>query len=106
VDSVRRPAAAATRARRGWGSRFLLLALIWGLSSLFIKLGEEGLAAPQVALGRMLAGTATLAVILGVRRERLPCGWRTCSAPQLHRNDCAVALETRLGAGPSPTPLR
>lgn len=77
MDSVRRPAAAATRARRGWGSKFLLLALIWGLSFLLIKLGEDRLAAPHVALGRMLAGTATLAVILGVRRERLPSGWRT-----------------------------
>jgi drug/metabolite transporter (DMT)-like permease len=77
VDSVRRPAATTTQARRGWGTKFLLLALIWGLSFLFIKLGEERLAALHVALGRMLTGTATLAVILAVRRERLPSGWRT-----------------------------
>jgi drug/metabolite transporter (DMT)-like permease len=77
VDSVRRPAATTTHARRGWGTKFLLLALIWGLSFLFIKLGEERLAALHVALGRMLTGTATLAVILAVRRERLPAGWRT-----------------------------
>jgi drug/metabolite transporter (DMT)-like permease len=73
VDSVRRPAATTTHGRRGWGTKFLLLALIRGLSFLFIKLGEEALA----ALRRMLTGTATLAVILAVRRERLPSGWRT-----------------------------
>ena len=38
-----------------------------------LRVGQQGF-----CRGRMLAGTATLAVILGVGRERLPSGWRTC----------------------------
>ncbi len=54
-----------------------LLAAIWGTSFLFIKVGLEGLSPVQIALGRLLFGTAVLLVALGVRRARLPRSWRT-----------------------------
>jgi drug/metabolite transporter (DMT)-like permease len=57
-----------------WRGQFLLLSAIWGLSFLFIKVGDQGLAPLQVALARLLFGAVTLLVILAVRRERLPRG--------------------------------
>lgn len=77
MESFRRPRSTATGSQRSWGARFLLLALIWGLSFLLIKLAEKELVPLQVAVGRMLAGTACLALILVFRGERLPSGWRT-----------------------------
>ncbi len=61
---------------QSWRPRFALLALIWGLSFLFVKVGERAFAPLQTTLGRMLAGTVTLLVVLLVRRERLPRGRR------------------------------
>jgi len=61
-----------TRASLPWPARFTLLALFWGSTFLFMKIGDEALAPLQVTLGRLLVGTATLAAILGARRERLP----------------------------------
>ncbi|MFD7974883.1 DMT family transporter [Streptomyces sp. NPDC059071] len=60
-----------------WRVRFGVLALIWGFSFLFIKVGTEGFAPFQVTFGRLLFGTAVLAVALVVRRDRLPRGART-----------------------------
>ncbi len=57
-----------------WQARLVLLAAIWGMSFLFIKVGDEALAPLQVALGRLILGTATLLLIVAVRRERLPRG--------------------------------
>jgi drug/metabolite transporter (DMT)-like permease len=57
-----------------WPARFTLLALFWGSTFLFIKIGDERLAPLQVSLGRLLVGTATLLAILGFRHERLPTG--------------------------------
>jgi drug/metabolite transporter (DMT)-like permease len=59
-----------------WPARFALLALFWGSTFLFIKIGDEALAPIQVSLGRLLIGTTTLLAILAVRGERLPAGWR------------------------------
>ncbi len=59
-----------------WPARFSLLALFWGSTFLFIKIGDEALAPIQVSLGRLLIGTTTLLAILAVRGERLPAGWR------------------------------
>lgn len=56
--------------------RLILLAAIWGLSFLFIKVGDEALAPLQVALVRLTLGTATLLLVLAARRERLPYGGR------------------------------
>lgn len=79
------PAASSSRTapgRRGrpgvdWRIRFGALALIWGCSFLFIKVGTDGFAPLYVSLGRMLFGTAVLGVALAVKRERLPRGART-----------------------------
>lgn len=68
----------ATTPRRllDWRVRFGVLALIWGFSFLFIKVGTEGFAPFQVTFGRLLFGTAVLAVALVVKRDRLPRGAR------------------------------
>ncbi|MFE7586536.1 DMT family transporter [Streptomyces gardneri] len=59
-----------------WRVRFGVLALIWGFSFLFIKVGTEGFAPFQVTFGRLLFGTAVLAVAMAVKRDRLPRGAR------------------------------
>ena len=63
--------------RRAWLARsilvqYLLLALTWGASFLFIKVGLEGVSPGQVVLGRLVAGAAALALISAVTRQRLP----------------------------------
>ncbi|MEV4949923.1 DMT family transporter [Streptomyces sp. NPDC053755] len=60
-----------------WRVRFGVLALIWGFSFLLIKVGTEGFAPFQVTFGRLLFGTAVLAVAMVIKRERLPRGART-----------------------------
>jgi drug/metabolite transporter (DMT)-like permease len=45
---------------------------MWGMSFLFIKVGDEELQPLQVALGRMICGSVTLLLVLAVRRENLP----------------------------------
>ncbi|MER6692878.1 DMT family transporter [Streptomyces minutiscleroticus] len=62
--------------RLDWRLKFAALALIWGFSFLFIKVGTEGFAPLHVTLGRMVFGTLVLAVVLLVKRERLPRGGR------------------------------
>ena len=54
--------------------QFLLLALVWGASFLFIKVGLQGLSPTQVVLGRLVTGAAALLVISAVTRQRLPRG--------------------------------
>ena len=61
-----------SRARAPWPARFALLALFWGSTFLFIKIGVEALVPLQVSLGRLLVGTGTLAAILAAQREGLP----------------------------------
>jgi drug/metabolite transporter (DMT)-like permease len=61
-----------TSASTPWPARFALLALFWGSTFLFIKIGDEALAPLQVSFGRLLVGTATLLTILVASRERLP----------------------------------
>ncbi|MER7625615.1 DMT family transporter [Streptomyces sp. NPDC126503] len=72
------PRAASARPSRllDWRLRFGALALIWGFSFLLIKVGTEGFAPFQVTFGRLLFGTAVLAVALVVKRDRLPRGAR------------------------------
>ncbi|MZE53013.1 EamA family transporter [Streptomyces sp. SID5770] len=69
------PSAPASRLL-DWRVRFGALALIWGFSFLFIKVGTEGFAPFQVTFGRLLFGTTVLAVALVVKRDRLPRGAR------------------------------
>lgn len=68
--------APAARPLLDWRIRFGALALIWGFSFLFIKVGTEAFAPLYVTLGRMVFGTAVLAVVLLAKRERLPRGAR------------------------------
>lgn len=70
TDPARRPAL-------DWRLRFAALSLIWGFSFLLIKVGTDGYAPFQVTLGRLLSGTAVLAVAMAVKRERLPRTART-----------------------------
>lgn len=63
--------------RLHWRVRFAFLALVWGFSFLFMKVGTRGFAPFQVTLGRLVFGTAVLAVAMAVKRERLPRGART-----------------------------
>lgn len=73
------PAAVPAGPRRvvDWRIRFAALGLIWGFSFLFMKVGNEAFAPLQVTLGRMVFGTAVLATVVAVKRERLPRGGRT-----------------------------
>lgn len=52
--------------------QFIVLALVWGASFLFIKVDLEGLSPPQLVLGRLLAGAVTLIVVSLVGRHRPP----------------------------------
>ncbi|SDL75994.1 Permease of the drug/metabolite transporter (DMT) superfamily [Lentzea albidocapillata subsp. violacea] len=52
--------------------QFVLLALAWGASFLFIKVALDGLSPAQVVLGRLVAGAAALVVIAAVTRQSLP----------------------------------
>ncbi|HEY2078110.1 MAG TPA: DMT family transporter [Streptosporangiaceae bacterium] len=61
-------------ARSNWQLQYLTLALIWGMSFLFIKEGVRAFAPLQITLGRVATGAAVLMVVLLVRRERLPRG--------------------------------
>ncbi|KOV54404.1 membrane protein [Streptomyces sp. AS58] len=72
---VRTPA--RSRRRLDWRLRFAALSLVWGFSFLLIKVGTEGYAPFQVTLGRLLFGTAVLAAVMVVKRERLPRGAHT-----------------------------
>ncbi|MFI8291274.1 DMT family transporter [Streptomyces sp. NPDC085614] len=74
---LRTPRAARRPRMLNWRVRFGVLALIWGFSFLFIKVGTEGFAPFQVTFGRLLFGTVVLAVAIAVKRERLPRGART-----------------------------
>jgi drug/metabolite transporter (DMT)-like permease len=65
------------KARPGWQLQYLTLALIWGMSFLFIKEGVLAFAPLQITLGRVATGAAVLTVVLLVRRERLPRGRST-----------------------------
>ncbi|MEC3979385.1 DMT family transporter [Amycolatopsis sp. H20-H5] len=56
----------------GIAARFALLAVVWGSSFLFIKVGLTGLQPAQVALARAGFGALTLLVVLLVRRRPLP----------------------------------
>jgi drug/metabolite transporter (DMT)-like permease len=60
----------------GWPVRFIVLAAIWGMSFLFIKVGDGSFAPLQVALLRVSLGAGTLLGIVAVRGDRLPSGLR------------------------------
>ncbi|WP_353112354.1 DMT family transporter [Microbacterium sp.] len=53
-------------------AQFVLLALIWGSSFLFVAVGLTGLSPVQVVLGRLVSGAIALALICAIGRRRLP----------------------------------
>jgi drug/metabolite transporter (DMT)-like permease len=55
-----------------WMPRLLLLAGIWGVSFLLIRLGVEAFHPVQVTFGRVAFGAAVLLGVVLVRRDRLP----------------------------------
>jgi drug/metabolite transporter (DMT)-like permease len=57
---------------RAWLPGYLALALIWGSSFLFIKVGVRELHPLYVTLGRVVAGALTVVAVLLVTRGRLP----------------------------------
>lgn len=60
-----------------WEAQYVLLAVVWGASFLFIKEALNGLAPVDVALGRVACGSAVLLVLLAVSGDRLPRGRST-----------------------------
>ncbi len=58
--------------RFGITIRFAALAIVWGASFLFIKIGLTGLSPAQVALARVCLGAVALIVIAAWRRKPLP----------------------------------
>ncbi|PPF45510.1 EamA family transporter [Pseudoclavibacter sp. AY1F1] len=59
---------------RGTVAAFVALALVWGSSFLFIKVGLEGLSPAQLVLGRLTLGALALISIMLVTRRRWPRG--------------------------------
>ena len=57
---------------RAWLPSFLLLAVIWGTSFLFIKVGVRELPPLWLTFARVAAGAVVLLVVLAVTRDRLP----------------------------------
>ena len=55
-----------------WFPGYLALAVIWGSSFMFIKIGIRELHPMYVALGRVTAGALTVALVLLITRSRLP----------------------------------
>ena len=95
-----------TVTRPGWRLQYLTLALIWGLSFLFIKEGLRAFAPMQITLGRVAIGAAVLVAVLLARRERLPRGHRTwahLSVAAVLNNVIPFSLfgyaEQRIGSG-------
>ena len=57
---------------RAWLPAFLVLAVIWGTSFLFIKVGVRELPPLWLTFGRVAAGALVLLAVLAVTRDRLP----------------------------------
>ena len=57
---------------RRWLPAYLALALIWGCSFFFIKVGLESLTPAGVALSRLALGLATMLVVSALTRTALP----------------------------------
>ena len=66
------PVVAAPVALRRWLPGLLGLALIWGSSFLFIKIGVLALPAAYVAFGRVASGAVVLVLLVLITRERWP----------------------------------
>ncbi|MDX6210496.1 MAG: hypothetical protein QOE24_2887 [Frankiales bacterium] len=58
----------------GWGWSFTALALVWGCSFLFVKIGLAAFSPAQLALVRCALGAGFLLLVLRMRGQRLPRG--------------------------------
>jgi drug/metabolite transporter (DMT)-like permease len=67
---------AATRVAVPWQAQYTLLASIWGLSFMLMKIGNETLDPIQVSFARMIVGAVVLGAAVLVKREQLPRGFR------------------------------
>jgi drug/metabolite transporter (DMT)-like permease len=72
VSGVNTAAAPDKAGLRPWLPGYLLLALIWGSSFLFIKVGIGELHPLYVTLGRVVAGALAVLAVMLVTRARLP----------------------------------
>jgi drug/metabolite transporter (DMT)-like permease len=72
APSTSATATTPSAARAAWLPGFAALALIWGASFLFIKVGVRELHPLYVTLGRVAVGSVTLLVVLVITRDRLP----------------------------------
>ena len=66
----------SSRAGIPWQVKFLTLAVIWGSSFLFMKVGLAALHPIQIATARILLAAAVLVILARVTRSRLPRGRR------------------------------
>lgn len=64
---------------RSWGSlaRFITLALMWGSSFLWIKIGLGGLSPVQITLIRLVLGAGLMLGLVYATHAKLPRGWRS-----------------------------
>ncbi|GAA4917494.1 DMT family transporter [Streptomonospora salina] len=78
IGTAPEPSAGGTapRAAVDWRLKFLLLALVWGTSFMFIGISGQYLEPVQITLGRMLTGVVPLAGFLLLSGSRLPRGAR------------------------------
>lgn len=65
---------------RAWVPAFVIAALTWGSSFLFISLALRGLTPAQVGFGRVAIGAVVLWTMLLVARHRPRLGWRDVGA--------------------------
>lgn len=72
MSGVNTPSAPDSGHSAGWLPAFLVNAVIWGASFLFIKYGVLEMPAMWVGAGRVVLGALTLIVIMLFLRERLP----------------------------------
>ena len=61
-----------TQSRVPWQAKFIALALIWGSSFLFMKVGLAALHPIQIAAGRIFAAALILAILLRATGSHLP----------------------------------
>jgi drug/metabolite transporter (DMT)-like permease len=61
-----------THAPGRWVPAYAALAVIWGLSFLFIKVADRAFAPVQVAFGRVILGCAVVCALAAIRGRRLP----------------------------------
>lgn len=72
-EADERPTVRQTRVP--WQAKFGSLALIWGASFLFMKVGLEWFSPVQIATGRILLGAITVVTLLHLTGGRLPRAW-------------------------------